>query len=90
MIENLDEAARQADADAEQDRRDAETRRETPRTHWSVRLHDTTVEILDADGAPVQWTKRSPKTEACVTLIVEAVNWYTAWGADEEGEGVIV
>jgi hypothetical protein len=66
----------------------AEERRETPPTPWTVRLHDTTIEILDADGAPVQWTKRSPKSEACVRLIVEAVNWYTAWGEDEgEGKG---
>ena len=85
---DLEEAARQADADAEYDRKDAETRRETPRTPWTVRLHDTTIEILDAAGAPVQWTKRSPKSEACVRLIVEAVNWYTAWGEDEgEGKG---
>jgi hypothetical protein len=75
---DLEEAARQADADAEYDRQDAEERRETPRTPWTVRLHDTTIEILDADGAPVQWTKRSPKSEACAALIVDAMNMYAA------------
>jgi citrate lyase beta subunit len=48
---DLEEAARQADADAEYDRKDAETRRETPRTPW-VRLHDTTIEELGG----VAWT----------------------------------